>query len=549
MKKITPLLLVVIFTAHYSQAQGTFGTIQTIFQARCSGSGCHGGSNPISFDVNAPAGTLHAALVNATPLNPAAVQSGQKLVDPGHPYNSFLLKKIGSNNFDPYISLLPAEGNHMPGGAQPSLAKHEIELVRQWIIAGAPATGSVVNYPLLQDYYNNGGLPFIPKPAAPDPSKGFQVRYGPIFLAPNQEIELMKKEILKITSPIYVGRLEGIMSSESHHMLLFKYTDDGSSTRNGTRLVPTEDQPFNGNITLTGAWQNDGDFELPEGTAIMWGANTVLDFDYHIKNYSQTQILPADFYLNVYYYEGSTTPIEMKAQLVNEAFLALQMGQNDITRTHIPGGNGKRYLWMISSHTHKFGTDFDIFIRNPDGSKGEQIYEGFYNVDYTFNQGFYDWEHPPVRYFNPLKPFDNNTGLIFQTKWNVTGPCTSPIPFVCVTFGLTTDDEMMLFTYMYTEQDVSTSIRQSKESSFELTVYPNPFDQQANINVNLPYASQVSLEVVDILGREVYKTPPQSLNAGMQTLTLNTTAFPSGMYYISLLMDGHKVATRKIIRS
>src|SRR5690606_25072093 len=235
-----------------------------------------------------------------------------------------------------------------------AMAPYEIELVRQWIIAGAKATGNRVNYNIIQDFYNNGGLPAVNIPPAPDPSEGFQVRHGPIFLAPNQEVELMKKEYLRNTSELNISRMEGIMSDDSHHMLLFKYTDDGSGVNEGTRLVPTEAAPFNGSINLTGAWQDNGDFQLPQGTAIKWTPNTILDFDYHIKNYSSTQVLPADFYLNVYYYDEPVAPIEMKAELVNEALLALQQGQNDITRNHTPGG-GKRHIWMISSHTHQYG--------------------------------------------------------------------------------------------------------------------------------------------------------------------------------------------------
>jgi hypothetical protein len=545
---LLPFLLLFISVGSIS-AQSTFATIHSILQTNCAGSGCHGGSNPLVFDVNASATDLRNALVGVTPTNPAAAQSGQKLVDPGHPYNSFLLKKIGSNNFDPYITKTTAEGNHMPSGLA-SLSKPEIELVRQWIIAGAPATGTVVNYQTLQNYYNNGGLPFINVPAAPDPAKGFQVRYGPIFLTPNQELEMMKKEILKNNSGINVGRMEGIMSDESHHMLLFKHDGNGSGTKDGTRVVPTEDQPFNGDITLTGAWQDNGDFELPQGTAVKWAPNTVLDFDYHIKNYSQTEILPADFYLNVYYYEGATTPIEMKAQLVNELTLLLKLGTNDITRPHIPGGSSKRHIWMISSHTHKFGTDYDIFIRNADGSKGEQIYEGFYNGDYTFNQGFYDWEHPAVRYFEPLKEFNSNTGLAFQTKWDVTGPCTTPAilqPAVCVTFGLTTADEMMLFTYMYTEEDISTSVANSNinSNSNQFSVYPNPFDNTASVSYSLEKEADVKIEVFNIMGKNVATLVNGKTGSGEHTANLESN-YGSGIYFVTLTIDGNKVATKKI---
>src|SRR5690606_25541948 len=196
-------------------------------------------------------------------------------------------------------------------------------------------------------------------------------------------------------------------------------------------------------------------------------------------------------------------PIEMKAELVNEALLALQQGQNDITRNHTPAG-GKRHIWMISSHTHQYGTASDIFLRNSDDSKGAQISEGFYNNDYTFNQGFYDWEHPAVRYFEPLKEMEN--GLVFQTKWNVTGPCTAQPPFnlfACVTFGLTTDDEMMLMTYMYTDEELSTGTGNANVLENNFKVYPNPYEKTTFVNYTLDKESVVKIEVFDYLGKKV----------------------------------------------
>jgi hypothetical protein len=336
------------------------------------------------------------------------------------------------------------------------------------------------------------------------------------------------------------------MSAESHHLLLFKYTDSGSSVKEGTRLVPAESAPFNGNIQLTSAWQDDGEFELPQGTALKWDANTILDFDYHIKNYSQTQILPTDFYLNIYYYDNPTPPIEMKAGLVNEAFLALQSGQNDITRTHSPGG-GMRHIWMMSSHTHKYGTDYDIYIKNSDGSRGEQIYEGFYNSDYSFNQGFYDWEHPAVRFFSPLKSFNGNDGLEFNVKWNVTGPCTSPIPLVCITFGLTTNDEMMLFTYMYTDQEVTTSVDNLTASNINFNVYPNPFEHSAAISYSLEKDADVKIEVYDMVGKKVSTLTDNKMNSGNHQVLFESNQ-GSGIYYVTLTIDGGKVITKKIMQ-
>lgn len=541
MQKFSFSVLVLLLSTTFSIfAQSTFGTIHSIMQANCASSGCHDGSNSV-FSVTGSVSDVYAALHNTVPVNAAAAAKGNKLVDPGHPYNSFLLRKIGSNGFDAYIQVEDAEKSGHPAVA---LQNYEIELIRQWIMDGAEETGTIpVSYQLLQDYYTQGGLDFIPVPAAPQASEGFQVRMGPIFLAPQEEFEYMKKEKLHNSELIKVRQANGYMAWESHHMLLFKETGANSSS-SGLRRVPFEATPFDGNSVLTAAWQDDGDFVLPEGTALYWQPNTTLDFDYHIKNYSQSEILPADFYLNIMYSEEEN-PIEMHAELVNNLALVLFQGENTRTATHIPGGgNQERHLYLITSHTHKYGTDYDIFMRNPDGSKGEQIYEGFYNSSYEFNQGFYDWEHPATRYFQELKTFKENEGLIYEVKWNVGEPL--------VTFGLTTDGEMMLFTYMYTKEKLSqpTGIRDEQIATEPLTVYPNPFSNATELKYNLSQAARVQVEIFDVVGKRIATLLNTEMSAGSHSLTVTEDMLENkaGVYVVTLTVDGSKMSTAKITK-
>lgn len=531
-------LILFSFLPVTSFGQSTFETVQTIMQASCAASGCHDGSNSATFSVNVPATDLYNELIDIAPANTTASAKGNKLVDPGHPYNSFLLRKVGSNGFDAYIQI---EDNERSGHPATAIADYDIELIRQWIMAGAPESGTAVDYQLLQDYYTQGGLDFIPVPSAPNPSEGFQLRMGPIFLAPQAEYEYMKKEKLHNTDMLKVRQANGYMAWESHHMLLFKQSGSNSATQ-GLRRVPFQATPFDGNSQLTAAWQDDGDFVLPEGTALYWEPNTVLDFDYHIKNYNQTEILPADFYLNVYY-SNEPSPIEMHAALENNLALVLFQGENTRTATHIPGGSETRYLYLITSHTHKYGTDYDIFLRNPDGTKGEQIYEGFYNTDYTFNQGFYNWNHPAIRYFTDLKPFKAGDGLIYETKWDVAEPL--------VTFGLTTDGEMMLFTYMYTTEKVATTgVKNVHSSQADFSIHPNPVQDAAKITFELAENADVKIELFDMLGKKMSTLFEGEAAAGSHSQIINADdlAAEAGIYLVKLTVDGKNISTQKITR-
>jgi len=528
--------LIIFAIATRASAAGTFTTVYNLLQANCSASGCHGGESPAIFSVAGTESDVYNALVGVAAVNSAAAERGYKLIDPGHPYNSFLLKKIGGA-FDTYLALSDDEGVLEPRDRQ-LLQNYEIELVRQWILMGARKNQNDVNYQVLQDYYTKGGIEMIPVPQAPAPDKGMQVRFGPIFLAPGAEVEWDKKEHLRNPGPVKVYKTDGYMSWQSHHMLLFKYDDDGSDVREGMRLVPGESTPFNGNVTLTGAWQNDAEFELPARTAFYWGANTILEFDYHIKNYSSTEILPSDFYLNIYYDTENTRDIQMHASLVNNLALVLFQGEN--TREATDGFSEDRYIYMVSSHAHQWGTDFDIYLRDANGSRGEQIYEGFFNEQYTFNQGFYDWQHPPIRYYTPMQKATN--GLIYEARWNV------GVPFV--TFGLTADDEMMLFTYLYTKEEVPstpTAIVENVVSDNSLVVSPNPFSTSTRLAYDVSAPSNVTIEVYDVLGKLVATLVDKDLQTGNYSNELSSDVVnDSGVYFVTMRVDGQIISTRKI---
>ena len=61
--------------------------------------------------------------------------------------------------------------------------------------------------------------------------------------------------------------------------------------------------------------------------------------------------------------------------------------------------------------------------------------------------------------------------------------------------------------------------------------YPNPFHTSATIIYHLPEQAQVYAEVFDMLGRVVYTSQTQKVNAGWDhTLSLNLPATSSGLY-------------------
>ena len=110
-----------------------FATIQrTIFDQNCLGSGCHNAASQAGA-LNLSSGASYNSLVNVVPQNPAAESAGMLRVQPVEPQNSFLMTKITMPG--------SGEGSRMPLGGNP-LSQEDIDSIEQWILAGAPRTGT-----------------------------------------------------------------------------------------------------------------------------------------------------------------------------------------------------------------------------------------------------------------------------------------------------------------------------------------------------------------------------------------------------------------------
>lgn len=75
--------------------------------------------------------------------------------------------------------------------------------------------------------------------------------------------------------------------------------------------------------------------------------------------------------------------------------------------------------------------------------------------------------------------------------------------------------------------------------------YPNPFNPMTVINYQLPVASQVRLEVYDMLGRNVATLVNEQVSAGRHTINFDASNLSSGVY-LYRLQAGSQIMTRKL---
>ncbi len=102
---------------------------RNVFSVSCLSGGCHNAADQAG-NLVLEEGVSYANLVGIVSANAVAQAAGLLRVSPGNPAASFLLIKL--------IGPGPGEGSRMPLGASP-LASADIEQIRTWIVAGAPA--------------------------------------------------------------------------------------------------------------------------------------------------------------------------------------------------------------------------------------------------------------------------------------------------------------------------------------------------------------------------------------------------------------------------
>jgi hypothetical protein len=101
----------------------TLSSIQSrVFDPRCVE---HHGGHAVEAGLDLSAGMSHQNLVDAP-----STQAGMDLVEPGDPENSYLIHKLENRT--------GIVGGRMPPSGDP-LTAEEIEVIRQWIAAGAPS--------------------------------------------------------------------------------------------------------------------------------------------------------------------------------------------------------------------------------------------------------------------------------------------------------------------------------------------------------------------------------------------------------------------------
>lgn len=83
--------------------------------------------------------------------------------------------------------------------------------------------------------------------------------------------------------------------------------------------------------------------------------------------------------------------------------------------------------------------------------------------------------------------------------------------------------------------EVPVGIQDAKTTGIEqLMIFPNPATDNVFVSVNLAKASNVSVQMFDVMGRLVNELPAQSMDAGQNKVEMNTANLAEGVYSIRI---------------
>ena len=421
------------------EVTSTWDVIQTvILDKNCVECHVAGASFATQSDLVLTSNVAYSQLINRTPNNPTARADGLTLVGTeglASVGKSFLWEKINAPNQAHYFDDHPGYGALMPLG-KPPLTNGELEFVLQWILAGAPSSGNVVDLDLLDDTERYEPPEFEPLPV---PTSGVQFHLGPWDVAPNFEREFFYYEPLNNDQPLFVNRVDMAMRPGSHHLILYDLSDNIPEILVPEPQVFREIRDANGNyipstlmITshlnfVTGTQWPRMTYHYPPGVAMRIPADAGFDINAHYVNRS-SEIIQGEIYANLHTVDSSQVEHVAERLFMNNVDINLPPNATTtLNKTFVV--DKKVQIFQLFSHAHEHMTEFRVFV---DGGPrdGELVYIA------------YDWEHPPILELNPTLTLEAGQGLRLEATYNNDTNST-------INFGFLSSDEMMILFGAY----------------------------------------------------------------------------------------------------
>jgi hypothetical protein len=93
--------------------------------------------------------------------------------------------------------------------------------------------------------------------------------------------------------------------------------------------------------------------------------------------------------------------------------------------------------------------------------------------------------------------------------------------------------------------DIQTTL--SDKPFFDLTIFPNPTTDAAKVKLNLTKTASVTLEIMDMSGRLVYRDMVGKLAAGERVISIPVNQFENGNYILNVITENYNETGRFVV--
>lgn len=144
--------------------------------------------------------------------------------------------------------------------------------------------------------------------------------------------------------------------------------------------------------------------------------------------------------------------------------------------------------------------------------------------------------------------FANGTTIPGDTTWTMVS-ATIPAMYmgqtVYLAFHHTANDMDVLYLDNFLIKEAPVSVNELNNDFTMTEVFPNPFNNNANFNIDLKKPADVSYTITDLSGKVLVAQTEFNRPAGNNRITISSEGMAAGMYYLNVTAGSSKV-TKKI---
>ncbi|MDX1651789.1 MAG: T9SS type A sorting domain-containing protein [Brumimicrobium sp.] len=254
--------------------------------------------------------------------------------------------------------------------------------------------------------------------------------------------------------------------------------------------------------------------------------------------------------------DNGTTEGGLISQVSSQTDLPLKIGNLMEIFDNVAIGYIKVYIPMLSQAgmDARVGAEIEAEILSYDAASGSFVFEGNTDIHVIEATDFGTWVKLPMAGGTPLNLFGGSTILVTANHFGGTDEMVFQMAQNVeegTVIGYTADGNPFTLSdpaaiAIRLDDDITGLSLEENNADFNLSVYPNPAQNVANVSFELENASDVSFTLTDMSGKVVYSENASNVAAGKHTLTVPTSALSNGVYFYNF-KAGNAVTTQKLV--